>query len=248
MDATGTQRLNMLAVVLTVATLVGCGGGVDSETVETQRLWVGVSFEALGGGSTIVNVDINDGGSSGMNVRLSGNERLEVDAAGFNVVLDEDQDFLDTDYEGRVPTDASNTQFTLSLFRADGSINRGTRATLPRRFDLISPVNDQAVTVGDRLLIQWTPSPEGGSIRLDSTAICSGFSRGEFRNIADSGFFSLDTGAIPGILDPQVPRNNPCRFSIRLTRERAGTLDPAFRGGGFVRALQEREAVLSLSF
>ena len=105
---------------------------------------MGVRYEALGSGATGVNVEINEGGSSGNDVRLGPNERLEVNANGVIVVLEEDEDFLDIDYEGSIPTDASNTLLTLSLFRADGSINNSTRVNLPDKFAITSPANDQA--------------------------------------------------------------------------------------------------------
>ena len=244
----GTKQSILLSLTLFTGALVGCERGVDSETLETERLWVGVRFEALGGGSTTVNVEINEGGRSGESVRLSANERLEVSANGLVVVLQEDEDVLDIDYEGRVATDAANTEFTLSLFRADGSVNSATRATLPAPFTMISPANDETARVGDLISVQWSPSVGGGTIRVDSLAQCSGYTRGVFRDVADNGSFTIDTGAIPGILDPEIPRNNDCRFSIRLTRERTGIVDPAFRAGGFVRAIQEREVVMSLSF
>ena len=248
MRANETRQAILISLVLFTAALAGCEVGVDSETLETERLWVGVRFEALGGGSTTVNVEINEGGSSGESVRLSANERLEVDANGLVVVLQEDDDVLDIDYEGRVATDAANTEFTLSLYRADGSVNSATRATLPAPFTMTSPANDETARVGDLISVQWSPSVGGGTIRVDSLAQCSGYTRGVFRDVADNGSFTIDTGAIPGILDAEIPRNNACRFSIRLTRERTGTIDPAFRGGGFVRAIQEREVVMSLSF
>ncbi|MEL7312248.1 MAG: hypothetical protein AAFN07_12095 [Pseudomonadota bacterium] len=245
-----TFKLSSVLGLVAVSSLMsGCGGdGVDSETLETEQLWIGTTFEAMGGGSTVVNVEINEGGSSGANVRLGANERLEASANGLVVVLQEDEDAFDIDYEGRIDTDADATALTLSFFRADGSVNSATRATLPAPFTVLQPINDQAVRVGDLLNIQWSPAVSGGTIRLDTLAICSGFSRGEFRDVADNGNFIFNTGAIPGINDPEIPRNNDCRFTVTLTRDSTGTVDPAFRAGGFVRAFQERQVVMSLSF
>lgn len=80
-------------------------------------------FEAFGNGTTGVNVGLHEGGRSGNSVRLTANERLEVNANGRVVILDEDEDFLDVDYDGSVPTDASNTLLTLSLFRGGGFVS-----------------------------------------------------------------------------------------------------------------------------
>ena len=242
------QTLKLWPVLLATA-VAGCGNSnaVDSETLETQMLWVGVRFEAPGNGATGVNVEINEGSSTGNDVRLSPNERLEVNANGTIVTLDEDEDFLDIDYEGSVPTDASNTPLTLSLFRADGTINNRTRVNLPALFTITSPANNQAVTVGDIIIVQWSPAI-GGSIAASVMTQCSGITRVDYYDIADNGSYPINTTALPGIQDPAIPRENGCTLTIDLTRERLGTLDPAFRGGGFVRAIQERTIQLPMSF
>lgn len=242
------QVLNCFAV-LGAAASAGCGNSnaVDSETLETQRLWIGVRFEAAGNGTTGVNVEINEGGRSGNDVRLSANERLEVDANGLIVVLDEDEDFLDIDYEGSVPTDASNTLFTVSLYRADGSINNRTRVNLPDLFTITSPANNQATTVGDIIDVAWSPA-SGNSIAVGITTQCSGFTRADFIDVPDNGSYTIDTAALPGLQDPAIPRANGCILTIDLTRERRGTIDPAFLGGGFVTAQQIRAVRLPLSF
>ena len=238
-----------ISLVVAATAAAGCGNSnaVDSETLETQRLWIGVRFEAPGNGATGVNVELNEGGSSGNDVRLSPNERLEVDANGITVVLEEDEDFLDIDYEGSVPTDASDTLFTLSLFRADGSINNRTRVNLPSLFTITSPANNQATSVGEVVRVQWAPAT-GGRIDMSVMTQCSGFTRVDYLDVADNGSYAIDTAALPGIQDPAIPRENGCTLTIDLIRERLGTLDPAFRGGGFVSAIQERTVQLPLSF
>ena len=238
-----------ISSVLAATTIAGCGNSnaVDSETLETQGLWVGVRFEARGNGATGINVELNEGSSAGNDVRLSVNERLEVDANGMIVVLAEDEDFLDIDYEGSVPTDASDTLLTLSLYRADGSINDRTRVNLPSLFTITSPGNNQAVSVGDVINVEWSPAGSG-AIALGITTQCSGFTRADFLDVADSGSYTISTASLPGIQDPAVPRENGCTLTIDLTRERRGTLDPSFRGGGFVSAVQERTVQLPLSF
>ena len=238
-----------LSLVLLATMTTGCGNSnaVDSETLETQRLWVGVRFEARGNGATSVNVEINEDGSTGNDVRLSPNERLEVSANGTIVVLNEDSDFLDIDYEATVPTDASDTLFTLSLFRADGTINNRTNVRLPGPFTITSPASNQPMMVGDIVNVRWSPA-SGGSIATRVTTQCSGFTRVDFSDIPDDGSHTIDTGTLPGLQDPAIPRANGCTLTVDLTRERRGTIDPAFRGGGFVTAVQERTIQVPLSF
>lgn len=243
------MRALKISTVLIATAVAGCGNSnaVDSETLETQKLWVGARFEAPGNGATGVNVELNENGSSGNDVRLSANERLEVSANGLVVVLDEDEDFLDIDYEGSVPTDASGTLFTLSLFRADGSINSRSRVNLPNLFMITSPASNQATTVGDIVNVEWSPAA-GGVIAMSVMTQCSGFTRVDFLDVPDNGSYTINTAALPGVQDPAIPRQNGCTLTIDLTRERRGTLDPAFLGGGHVTAVQERTVQLPLSF
>ncbi len=209
-----------ISLMLVATAIAGCGNSnaVDSETLETQRLWVGVRFEAPGNG-----------------------------ANGMIVVLNEDEDFLDVDYEGSVPTDDSDTLFTLSLFRADGSINNRTRVNLPNLFTITSPPSTQATMVGEIIDVQWSPVA-GGSIAMSVMTQYSGFTRTDFLDVPDNGSYTINTATLPGIQDPAIPRENGCTLTIDLTRERRGTIDPAFRGGGFVSAVQERTVQLPLSF
>ena len=236
-------------LALTMIALAGCGNSVDldSETVETQSLWVGAIFEAKGNGATSINVEINNGSSNGENIRLTANERLEVSGNGLTVILEEDTDLFDVDYEGQIETDAINTQLVLSFFRSDGSVINGSRVTLTGPFTITAPTPNQSAALGDFIAVQWTPAAGSGSINIQYTAQCSGFSFSQLRDVADNGLFVIDTGSIDGIRDPQVPTDNPCRFTIRLARDSRGVLDPAFRGGGFVRAVQERTVEMSLS-
>ena len=243
------KRALIFSLRVASAAMAGCGNpnAADSETLGSESLWVGVRYEATGNDTTGVNVEINEGGRYGNDVRLSPNERLEVNANGITVVLEENEDFLDIDYEGSVPTDASDTLLTLSFFRADGSINNSTQVNLPSKFAITSPLNDQAVTVGDVINVQWSPGGVG-EIAAGIMTQCSGFTRTDFLDLPDNGSYSIDTAALPGIQDPAIPRENGCLLTVYLTRERLGTLDPAFRGGGFVSALQERTVQLPLTF
>lgn len=243
-----TRSLSFPILILATA-ISGCGNSnaVDSETLDTGGLWMGVRFEAIGNGATGINVEINEGGRSGNDVRLSANERLEVNANGIVVVLQEDADFLDIDYEGSIPTDASGTPITLTLYRANGTVNDRTRVNLPRNFSITSPANNQPTTVGDIVTVEWTPTASG-SIELGITTQCSGFLRADYLDIPDNGSYSFNTATLPGIQNPDINRDNGCTLTIDMKLESRGTLDPAFRAGGFVIAEQERTVRLPLSF
>ncbi len=236
-----------MSVILTATG--GCGNSttVDSEVVETRRIWAGVRFEARGNGVTRVNVELNEGSSSGNNLQLSANERLEVDANGMIVVLEEDQDIFDVDYEGTIAIDTSNTPLVLTLYRADGSVLDGTRVDLPSILQITAPAPNRRMRVGEVFDLTWTPAV-GGSIELTTITQCSGVTRADFLDVSDTGSYTIDTGSLPGLLDPAVNQANGCLLTLDLDRQRRGTLDPAFRGGGFVTATQTRSVEVDLAF
>lgn len=236
-------KLAMLA-----ATLAGCsssGMDVDSEQVVTRNIWAGMNLESKGNGNTRVKVELNENGRSGSNIRLSPSERLEVDAAGVIVILKEDVDFADIDYEGTVPTDVGNTLFRISLFRADGTINSGSFISIPATFDIASPLRNQNFAVSERIPLSWSQASAGNQIELEVSTQCPSTSGGtattvEWFMIGDTGTRSFNTGNLRVARDSRLVRGGICDMDITLRRERRGTLDPTFRGGGFVLATQIR--------
>ena len=103
------------------------------------------------------------------------------------------------------------------------------------------------MTVGEIIEVQWSPVGSG-AIAMGVMTQCSGFTRADFLDVPDNGSYTINTAALPGIQDVAIPRENGCTLTIDLTRERRGTIDPVFRGGGFVSAVQERIIQLPLSF
>jgi len=200
-------------------------------------------LEANGNGTTGINVELNEDGRTGTNIRLSSGERLEAEAGGVVVVLNEDFDFLDVDYEGSIPTDASNTQFTITWYRADGSILNGSRATLPDQFSVPSPRDGQTYLFGNVINVTWVGGT-GGVMLLETTTTCQTITGSasviESLSVPDNGSFPLNTANLDGPSRNDVDRSQPCDLSLNLRRENDGSLDTRFRGGGFVRAVQQR--------
>ena len=235
----------MLLVCIGLSACSSSSTDIDSTEVVTQRIWAGVEIEARGNGNTRVKVELNQNRSSGSNIRLTANERLEASAAGVTVTLQEDLDLSDIDYEGTLPVDAGGTQVRITLFRADGSIVNGSTASLPEPFFIATPARRQRVTAGDSLLIAWSPGSAGNEIRLGISTICpvagggSSISVQSFE-IDDSGSHLFDTAMLNAASAPDLAAGTRCEMDVTLRRGRNGTIDPAFRGGGHIRATQER--------
>ena len=226
-------------------TIAGCGTSAesDSESVPTRNIWAGIELESRGNGNTRVKVELNDGGQNGPNVRLTQNERLDVDAGGLIVTLREDEDFGDIDYEGTVPTDAGGTLFRILFFRADGTINGGSVVSIASPFDIASPVAGMSFPLGSRIPITWTPGTN--SIELEVFTRCPLVAGGPLAStqwfpINDSGTRSFDTSNLQIAGRNDLAPGGVCDLDIALRRERRGSLDPAFRGGGYMRAIQVR--------
>lgn len=242
----GTSRFGIPITAVAVL-LAGCsssGTDVDSDQVVTRNIWAGMNLEAKGNGNTRVKVELNENRDGGSNIRLSANERLEVNASGLVVTLEEDLDLADIDYEGSVPTDVGGTLFRISLYRADGTINGGSIATIPEPFEIASPVRRQNYTVGDDIPIIWNGAGFG-TIELLVSTQCPAIGGGttfsaEWFEINDTGTRLFDTRKLRIAKSTVAVAGSRCDLQIELERERRGTLDSAFRGGGFVVAKQVR--------
>ncbi len=243
-----TSPVFAAGIAIVAATLAGCSSGgadVDSEQVVTRDIWAGINLESKGNGNTRIKVELNEKDNSGNNVRLSANERLEVDAEGLIVTLEEDIDFGDVDYEGTVRTDVGGTLFRISLFRADGTINSGSFVNIPSTFSISSPAQRQAYRVGDRMLVVWSPPSPGNEAELQVTTRCQTNAGGttlstQWFQIGDTGSHSLNTNKLGITGDGSLVPGSTCDMDIALRRQRNGNVDPAFRGGGFVLATQIR--------
>lgn len=237
----------VILLSVTAALAAGCsssGTDVESETVATRSIWAGMDLTSRGNGNTRVKVELNENNDSGSNIRLSANERLEVNAGGIIVPLREDVDIADIDYEGTVPTDAANTVFQISLYRADGTINSGSSVTIAPPFDIVSPVRGQAFASGSRLPITWTPPDPSRNVELEVRVRCpanvGGTTSVQWFPIDDNGNRSFNTNNLNIVRNNSFPSGTVCDLDIALRRESRGRVDPAFRGGGFVRAIQVR--------
>lgn len=193
---------------------------------------------------TRVKVELNDTSSDGANVRLTPNERLDVEAGGIVVTLEEDEDFGDIDYEGTVPTDVGGTVFRIIFHRADGTIASGSFISIPGTFEITSPARQNSFPLRGQIPIVWS-STSSRDIELEVLTRCplaTGGSRTsfEFFQIADNGSRSFDTDNLQVAGANDLAAGGVCDLEIALRRERRGNLDPAFRGGGFVRAIQIR--------
>jgi len=235
----------LTAALISLALLAGCDGTESSlsENVDTSTIWAGMRLEADGDGVTDINVELNEDNRTGTNIRLSSGERLEVEGGGFAVVLAEDFDLLDVDYEGSVVTDASGTRFDISLFRADGSIINGSTVDLPDQFSVTAPADGESFVYGSTIDLAWSPDT-GRTISLETITVCrtnTGTATVvDILTIADIGSYALDTTDIDGPSRSDVDRTEPCSLSLNLRRENDGVLDTRFRGGGFIRAVQQR--------
>ena len=234
-------------LVLAASTLVACGSttDVDSADVVTRNIWAGIELEARGNGNTRVKVELNENGSSGSNIRLTANERLEASAGGNSVTLTEDLDIADIDYEGTLPIDTGGTEVRIRLFRSDGTVIDASTGVLPERLFVTTPVRRQRVNAGDPLAIVWSPAISGAEVSVSVSTICPVPGGGSSINaqsmtIDDSGSYLLDTGQLNATSDPNVNAGTRCDMTLRITRRSDGSLDPRFRGGGYVRATQLR--------
>lgn len=235
--------LRTTSVALAISGLLACSSEtVESDTIDNEAIWAGIRITSEDGLSSGINVELNVGGSNGTNLSLSSGDRVVASSGSERVVLQEDTDFLDVDYEGVINVGGSGEEITISLERPNSTNISNSRVILPDVFNIIFPQPDMTFTQIQNLDVLWTAGSSSGDVHLIQTATCKDASNQDTTlttrvTVPDTGRYNTDF--LPESLAVYMP-NGGCDFRFEIIREGRGTLDPGFGEGGFIRARQSR--------
>ncbi len=233
-------------MLICIALCSGCSTeSTDSENVTTPGIFARMNVDALSTGSSKVTVELNVGGSSGTNISLTTNERLEATNAGVTKVMIRDTDLFDIDYEVGFDGYDTTAPFQVTLFRATGEVIDGSSIFLPPVFDISTPESGQSFSAAGALPIMWAPADAGRAIDLTVTTRCvtnDGSTRiaSNSFSVTDDGFENFSLSQLPAVTDGTIDRTRNCELSVSLERTRSGNIDPAFGAGGSMRSRQAR--------
>lgn len=224
-----------LAAAVLALSITACAESVESDDVLTDGIYADLSAVATEDGMRVTATLLVGGAASNTYVRLTGDDALTASADGETRMLTAQGSGAIVHYATDL---AANTEDTEVVFRFERTIDDGapdSRCNVPAAFSITAPSDGDVVSrAGDDLVITWTPSNQDDTLRLEVDGDC-------IEDITvtlddDTGSHTIPAGTIESLRDPP----EACQTEVRLSRERSGTLDPAFGEGGSVICSQHR--------
>ncbi len=245
------QYVIVTGLSLSLLSIIGCNSeSVDSEDIKTSGIWAKMEVDAREDQRSRVVVELNVGGEFGTNVELSDGEYLEVEAGGVVKRLDEDTDILDIDYQAYMDIVESDTLFTIRFYRSNGENIVNSTGRLPTAFEITNPPSNTQFELSENVLLTWTPSRNGQSVHLYSGVTCTNTEGNRTTSatsfdIDDDGQYEYDISGNDLFTNGTTGLNTSalCDLNLRLERENAGMIDPAFDSGGEFKATQSRKTI-----
>lgn len=224
------------AAALTLS-VSGCAESVESDDVLTDGIYAILRAVATDDdGLRATAILLVGGAGSNTYVMLTGDDALTATADGETSRLIA-QNLGDIyQYNGELAANAVDTEV---VFRFERTIDDGapdSRCTMPAAFEITAPVDGDVFSrAEDDLVITWTPGSDDDPLQLEVDGSC-------IQDLVvtideDTGSHTIPAGTIESFAEPA----EACEITIRLSRERSGTLDPAFGEGGRVTCSQLRE-------
>jgi hypothetical protein len=226
----------LAAAAALALSISACAESVESDDVLTDGIYADLQAVASEDGMHVTATLLVGGADSNTYVRLTGDDSLTATAG------DETREMTSRnlgDYYHYATDFAASTVDTEVVFRFERTIDDGapdSRCTVPAAIEITGPVDGDAVSRAESdLVITWTPSGEDDTLQLEVEGDCI---QGFGTTVDDAaGSHTLPPGTIVSPSDPP----EACQATVKLSRQRSGTLDAAFGEGGRVTCSQRRE-------
>jgi hypothetical protein len=208
-----------IAVVLgATAGLTGCTETLDSQNIKTAGISATIEATAPSETESTVHVTLKAGGDeSNTYIDLGGGDRIFATVGGERKEM---SSVSSGEYEAESTKGAADTEFKISLERADGDNAPDSIGTLPAPFDLTAVSG--TVSRATDLEIAWSPAADDGmEIELDGTCI--------FNEKIDVASNATSHTVPANSLDSTGPSDMPatCDLTVTVRRSRVGTADRA---------------------
>lgn len=230
------------SVTVCTALALGLGACESVESVDVRTSGMYASLRAVAGDSgTRATATLRVGGAtSNTYVMLGGGDTLRVSAGGDTQQMSE-QNLGDIySYTADLGTNTPGTEFVFSFEREDDESAPDSRCVLPTASPITEPTADATLSRGDDLAIAWEPGDSDEVVRVSVNGPCF---LSWSQTVAGSAVdVTIPAGDLMSTTDPA----ESCDATVTVTRELAGTLDPAYGEGGVVTCRQEREVTIRL--
>ncbi len=229
--------------------VVGCftlfAGGctdINSTDLKTAGMSAHMLVSADGSGASQVSVTLNVDTNLTDFVQLEGGDKLTATAASTTEQLTETDLLGDVSYGASFsgPAAQGETLYTIAFTRAAETSAPQSTCTLPDPFAVLAPDGGVAYPRdGGAVVVTWSPSGTSDRMLLSANGDCIELYSQPIDG--DPGTATIPAGAFTA--SPIAIPAASCQVTVELTRQRSGSLDPAFGYGGDITAEQNRQAV-----
>ncbi|PHI39003.1 hypothetical protein CBQ28_00350 [Pseudoalteromonas sp. GCY] len=242
------KRFSVIASSIIIASLVGCSTeSTQSDVVKTEGIWADIRVTSNGEGSRVV-TEFNLNSSSGANVILSDGDSVRATLGNERKILVKDSDLFDVDYQGYFTATAKNSELTLEFIRDKENEKLTSRVKLPAPIKLYSPVSER-FNRNDNILVEWREESDiNTKLFLEFKSFCtkttgdSSLISFESEILESGGQYKILLSELTGFDDDALDKTKPCDTTVTLFRTRKGAIDPKFKSGSRINAIQEKQS------
>jgi hypothetical protein len=244
----------------TTATLIHCflaGGALclplasaactdlKSADLKTDGMSAYMTVQADGSGQTGVSAKLQVDNNATDYVTLSSGDTLVASVAGKSQTMSESNVLGIVSYGASFTgEDGSGMAYTVALHRSPSDVSApNSTCTLPAAFTIGTPATGSAFSRASQdIVVNYGQASSGDAV---SYSLSGGCITGSNATVSgDPGTFTLSRGSIVQ-LPNQPPAYASCQVTLTITRNRAGTIDPAYGSGGQINCIQTRSVTFT---
>lgn len=230
------MKQQILGVVALSVVALGCEKA-DSTDIKTSGMYATFTAVNKGGATRVAGVLKTGGAVSNTFIQLGGNDKLFAAAKEEKKQLAEHHVGNFYEYDADLAANAENDEVVFSFERvAPDESAPNSKVTLPKPLTITAPAASVIVKRSEPLTVTWDNQGTTDRMIVEVTGDCVHYYKAEVSG--DPGTFVIEANKIKPLNDQA---SAACSGMVKVSRTRAGTLDPAFGEGGQVTATQLRE-------
>jgi hypothetical protein len=212
--------------------LVACTS-LDSDDIETSGIHAFIRLSSTEGSTdTFVSVTMHAGNNPTQFINLVGDDKLTASAGEETIDLDESNLLGAYSYNGNLSTQEPGTEVTVALERVEKASAPSSKVALTEKLALTAPAASSTFSrADDDIDVQWNSAASPDAVTVSWSGSC--VQDGSRDVAADATQVLIEKGSIQKKPDPEQgdPVPDTCDVTLKISRSRTGTLDPAWGGG-----------------
>jgi hypothetical protein len=213
---------------------------LKSADLKTDGMSAYMSVSADGSGETHVSAKLQVDSNATDYVLLSSGDTLVASVASQSQTMSESNVLGIISYGASFSgQDGSGAAYTVALHRASDVSAPNSTCNLPMAFTIGTPATGSTFSRANQdIVVNYGQGSSGDAASYQLSGSCiTGNSPTTVSG--DPGTFTLTRGSITE-LPNQPPAYASCQVTLTITRNRAGTIDPAYGSGGQINCVQTR--------